>query len=598
MHLDLLKYTAAIACSLILIITTVEAASASVSSSLYYNTTSANTNTSTRTSAAAKFKSKSSNPKTNNNKPRSFRKLKNTGSKNGVTTKKGPAGGKKTSSNRAKKNDNDNANQKEESNPNAPNNENNVPVPCVNSPTFTFGSYTYNGTTVVNNCAWIYSNINQLAKRREKFCNEIYNGSVVNEKCPFSCNACPDSPSIRPSSRYDDDYFVAPTNESTGLKTSMPTAVPSTSSTLAPSISITTRPSLSIHLTNNPSSSPTLFPSNNSQKISEQPSVAQPHPQDSTLKPSISNSEEPTTASVEPEEPLSLLSSEIALALGHSQSAIIVQKELKLWGDNSHGQLGNGSPAKLLTPKKTTILHSHSVEENSNTITNTNIKQIAFGNFHACAAVNSVSEAIEIEIEIQSKEKLFCWGDNRYGQLGLGNGSVESSLEPQSIFLGTDDDGDNSVDVGIKQIALGSHHSCVVLQNDELKCFGYNRHGQIGDGDVLDVPAPKTILIGVGVKQVGLGDLHTCAILLNGELNCWGSNFAGQIGLAGDDAKVGSLIPRTVSFDEEIDVKLIALGGYHTCALLVDDSLWCWGFNGSGQLGDNSKVNSPIVSSL
>ena len=109
---------------------------------------------------------------------------------------------------------------------------------------------------------------------------------------------------------------------------------------------------------------------------------------------------------------------------------------------------------------------------------------------------------------------------------------------------------------------LGSYHSCVVLKNDELKCFGYNRHGQLGDGDVLDVLTPKTIVVDEdsGVKQVGLGDVHTCAILLNGELKCWGSNLGGQLG-TGYDSGFDSSIPRTVSFNDKIGVKFIALGG-------------------------------------
>ncbi len=113
---------------------------------------------------------------------------------------------------------------------------------------------------------------------------------------------------------------------------------------------------------------------------------------------------------------------------------------------------------------------------------------------------------------------------------------------------------------------------------------------------------------GVGVKYVALGGFHTCAILTNGELKCFGENHAGQLG---DSSRVNSATPRKIIVDEKNNVERIALGGFHSCAILTSSILKCWGKNSSGQLGNGSTRNSltpleikleeeqvPIISSI
>lgn len=177
---------------------------------------------------------------------------------------------------------------------------------------------------------------------------------------------------------------------------------------------------------------------------------------------------------------------------------------------------------------------------------------------------------------------LKCWGDNRYGQLGTGD-KIDRAT-PTTI---------HTVGGKVQQIALGGYHSCVVLVDGILRCWGHNNFGQLGTGDTLNRSTPTTIAVGGPVKQIALGVFHSCAVLVDNNLQCWGDNSFGQLGLG--DASSRFVTPTTII--PIGNLKQIALGWFHTCAVVVDGKLWCWGQNFSGELGlgDTSSRFAPTI---
>ena len=107
-----------------------------------------------------------------------------------------------------------------------------------------------------------------------------------------------------------------------------------------------------------------------------------------------------------------------------------------------------------------------------------------------------------------------CWGDNFYGQLGIGT-NIDSTVQ-------------RVVDLGVGRsavsISLGQSHTCAILDNGNLKCWGKNSFGQLGISSTSDQNTPQLVDLGPGrtAVSVSLGNEHTCAILDNGSLKCWG----------------------------------------------------------------------------
>ena len=133
-----------------------------------------------------------------------------------------------------------------------------------------------------------------------------------------------------------------------------------------------------------------------------------------------------------------------------------------------------------------------------------------------------------------------CWGYGYLGQLGIGDQkSYNRPLE-------------NVLDLGsgktAKAIVTGSSHTCVMLDNSSIKCWGYNASGQLGlgntnnRGDVTNEMGDNLLSIDLGsgktARAISAGDSHTCAILDNSSIKCWGSNNSGELGI-GDTENLG-----------------------------------------------------------
>lgn len=173
-----------------------------------------------------------------------------------------------------------------------------------------------------------------------------------------------------------------------------------------------------------------------------------------------------------------------------------------------------------------------------------------------------------------------CWGDNWEGKLG--NGSIVDSYVPVDVVGLTD---------GVSAISSSHKHSCALTANGGVKCWGRNWHGELGDGTTTYRVAPVEVTgLSSGVKGIAVGGFHTCALLTDGNIKCWGANWHGQLG---DDSKEQRLLPVDVVGLDAPAIALIA-GKYHTCALLETGGVQCWGYNLFGQLGNNSTIDRPV----
>jgi hypothetical protein len=179
-----------------------------------------------------------------------------------------------------------------------------------------------------------------------------------------------------------------------------------------------------------------------------------------------------------------------------------------------------------------------------------------------------------------------CWGSNSTGQLGYANTNNIGDDEAASAA------GDVEVGGTVTRLALGAAHTCALLDTGAVRCWGWNWFGQLGYGNqdaIGDGEVPAAVgLVDIGGKATALaaGAHHTCALLDTGDVRCWGLNLYGQLGYSHTNNIGDTETPATVG-PVAIGGKAIALaaGVYHTCALLDSGEVRCWGYNFNGQLG-------------
>ena len=155
--------------------------------------------------------------------------------------------------------------------------------------------------------------------------------------------------------------------------------------------------------------------------------------------------------------------------------------------------------------------------------------------------------------------------------------------------------------IAVLSTGVIASHTCAILDNGSVSCWGYNKYGQLGNGDVdganRDVPT-LTSSLGEGrtAVAISMGTYHTCAILDNGSVSCWGLNIDGQLG-NGDNAR--SYVPTlTSSLGGGRTAVAISMGTHHTCAILDDGSVSCWGKNDGGQLGNEDVTEVRLTPTL
>jgi alpha-tubulin suppressor-like RCC1 family protein len=173
---------------------------------------------------------------------------------------------------------------------------------------------------------------------------------------------------------------------------------------------------------------------------------------------------------------------------------------------------------------------------------------------------------------------LFCWGKNYDGQIGQNQHIVSHSLIPLRVPV------NNPVMVS----GLGSH-SCAVLSDGTVWCWGYNSEGQLGAGHNNVVYGPVQTIGITNAVSVSIGYYHSCAILENGEIWCWGRNSDGSLGAG---YIYDSFVP--VQVKNITNAVTMTSGGNNNCAVLSDGTIWFWGENWSGQGGDGTTTHKYV----
>lgn len=269
----------------------------------------------------------------------------------------------------------------------------------------------------------------------------------------------------------------------------------------------------------------------------------------------------------------------ISAGAGHT-CAIDDDGGVRCWGSNDYGQLGvadladrGDTPDELGDDLPAIDLG-----------TGRTATAVTTGDWHTCALLDDGT--------------VKCWGDNQYGQLGLGD-FIDRGDDPNEM-------GDNlgTVDFGTGRtataIATGAWFNCALLDDASIKCWGANSMGQLGLGTTTHVggnPAhmgENLLAVDLGTgrtpQTIAAGDRHACAILDDGSVKCWGRNNAGQLGLGDLDnrgdapGEMGDALP-VVDLGAGRTVSVIVGGSGHSCALLDNADVKCWGNNGNGQLG-------------
>lgn len=234
---------------------------------------------------------------------------------------------------------------------------------------------------------------------------------------------------------------------------------------------------------------------------------------------------------------------------GEFTVALRSDSSLWAWGFNGNGQLGTGNLTTQQIPVQIGADH--------------NWKEIVAGGLHCLA--------------IKTDASLWAWGLNGNGQLG--NASNTNSSIPVQIGTATN----------WKKISAGQVYSAAIKTDGTLWCWGQNYYGQLGDNTTTDKNTPVQVGSQTNWKDVSCGGLHTLAIKTNGTLWAWGFNGDGQLG---DSSLINISIPKQIGTDTNW-VKVS--GGFEfSLGLKSDGSIWAWGFNGAGQLGIGANVKSSI----
>jgi alpha-tubulin suppressor-like RCC1 family protein len=301
--------------------------------------------------------------------------------------------------------------------------------------------------------------------------------------------------------------------------------------------------------------------------------------------------------------PVTGLSGVTAVSTGYrGHTCAVASGTVHCWGDNTNGKLGNGTTTQSATAVSTGV---------------TNALDVAAGLEHSCA--------------VNSSGRVFCWGRNNYGQFG--NGTTTNSNAPVDVGI----TGATRIAAGMghtcaivnngavscwgngplgsatnasttpvavagittaQVIAAGLTNTCALLADGTVRCWGANAHGELGSGNTTSSATPVQVQNVAGATAIAIGGSHGCAVVANGGVACWGDNSLGQLGIGSFTGPLdcGATAGYTCStkavpvpgITGAVDV---GTGDSHTCAAFPDSRVFCWGWNGYGQLGNGRYGN-------
>jgi len=258
-----------------------------------------------------------------------------------------------------------------------------------------------------------------------------------------------------------------------------------------------------------------------------------------------------------------------AIAVGEFHTCAIASGQAYCWGPNGYGQLGNASIIKSIVPVKV---------DTSGVLNGKTVTAIAVGEYFSCAIAGG---------------QAYCWGYNGFGSLGNNSSTDADSNVPVAVNTAGVLNGKT-----ITAIGTGYAHTCVVA-NGQAYCWGYNSFGNLGDNSTILIQKKLPVAVytagvlnGKTVTAISAGLYHTCAIA-NGQAYCWGNNGNGQLG-------DNSITQRNVPVEVDITgvfagktITSISAGTWHSCAI-TSGQAYCWGDNSYGRLGNNSTTQSNV----
>jgi alpha-tubulin suppressor-like RCC1 family protein len=313
-----------------------------------------------------------------------------------------------------------------------------------------------------------------------------------------------------------------------------------------------------------------------------------------------------------------ILTGATALATGDFHSCAVVgpQGTVSCWGSNSNGQLGNGKLTEANAPVTASKLPL--------------VVSLAAGNAHTCAltgagavycwgkgsngqlgnqfvtgnqttavpvpnlasGVAGISANLDNSCAVTAAGEVYCWGDNTYGQLGNGTDAGQSNTPVQVLGLPP----------GMIAVTSSEYHSCAEAADGGIWCWGYDGYGELGDGQVVNSVVPVAVVFGpsdggadggaaaAAFTAISAGADNMLGLTASGEVSSWGNDLWGQLG---NGTMETSLFPAPVEgFGGGITA--ISGGQLHGCALDASGTVWGWGDNRMGQLGNGNTTGSLV----
>lgn len=239
-----------------------------------------------------------------------------------------------------------------------------------------------------------------------------------------------------------------------------------------------------------------------------------------------------------------------SISLGENHSCALDNLgDIYCWGDNSEGQLLTNQISESALPIKNNYISK--------------ISMISSGNQHICA--------------LHLKGEVFCWGDNRSGQIGnrkIQNKTIVNLVQNLK---------------NIKSIYAGGSSTCALSNSNSIYCWGDNTFSQLGVENTIEnknakLPVPFKVDHLLEIKELSIGDNHVCGLTKNSTVICWGSNSKNNFQLGTVTKNSIHYLPLEVP--NLLDINSISAGGLHTCALKNNGTVYCWGNNFQGQLGN------------
>lgn len=313
-----------------------------------------------------------------------------------------------------------------------------------------------------------------------------------------------------------------------------------------------------------------------------------------------------------------------AVAAGYRHSCAIRNNALFCWGLAASHQLGTGSTVQATFPQAVFDMGS-------------DVQAVSAGVDHTCAiragalycwggngnaqvghangtqqvpyrvpgfetGVTSVLASNQVTCATKGGA-LYCWGANGDGQLGLGNTTTSTARNPTTTVLAPI----ANFATGVTNIS-GHGNTVCAIKSGALSCWGANNRAQVGNNATADVSTPFThTTLAAPMIHVATGQFHSCAIR-NGFVYCWGNNSQGQLGYGNTTAKLQPDVPVPLILNTGEAVELVVAGGMGndanvfptTCARTNRQRIFCWGYNGNGQIGDGTTANknAPVEITL